>query len=81
MPLRVHLSEVDVRRYVAGPASVDTERHVRVCVLCMQPLADATQRAFRWERRGPLRRLVRIDHSQEIDELLAEIEQEQRHVA
>ena len=81
MPLLVHLSEVDVRRYVAGAASVETERHVRVCAFCMQRLADAAQCAVRWERRGLLGRLVRIDPSQEIDELLAEIEEEQRRHA
>jgi len=38
---------------------------------------DATQRAIRWERCGLLGRLVRVDSSQMIDELLAEIEAEQ----
>src|SRR6266496_6675037 len=56
----------DVRRYVAGAASVETDRHVRVCAFCMHRLADAAQSAVRWERRGLLGRLVRIDPSQEI---------------
>jgi len=47
----------------------------------MHRLADAAQSAVRWERRGLLGRLVRIDPSQEIDELLAEIEEEQRRHA
>jgi hypothetical protein len=81
MPLLVHLSEVDVRRYVAGAASVEMERHVRVCAFCVHRLADAAQSAVRWERRGLLGRLVRIDPSQEIDELLAEIEEEQGRYA
>ena len=76
-----HLSDEDVRRYVAGMSSVETERHVRLCIFCAQRLGDAAQRAVRWERRGVLGRLVRIDYSQEIDELLAEIEEEQRHAA
>ena len=81
MPLLGHLSEAEIRRYVAGSASVETERHVRVCVFCMQRLGDAAQRANRWERRGLLGRLVRIDPSQVVDELLAEIEEEQRRHA
>ena len=76
-----HLSDEDIRRYVAGMSSVETERHVRLCIFCAQRLGDAAQRAVRWERRGILGRLVRIDYSQEIDELLAEIAQEQRHAA
>ena len=76
-----HLSDEDIRRYVAGMSSVETERHVRLCIFCAQRLGDAAQRAVRWERRGVLGRLVRIDYSQEIDELLAEIEEEQRHAA
>jgi hypothetical protein len=76
-----HLSDEDIRRYVAGMSSVETERHVRLCIFCAQRLGDAAQRAARWERRGILGRLVRIDYSQEIDELLAEIEEEQRHAA
>ena len=76
-----HLSDEDVRRYVAGMSSVETERHVRLCIFCAQRLGDAAQRAAHWERRGILGRLVRIDSSQEIDELLAEIEEEQRHAA
>jgi hypothetical protein len=48
----------------------------------MHRLADAAQRAVRWERRGLLGRLVRIDSSQLVDELLAEIEEElRRHAA
>ena len=76
-----HLSDEDIRRYVAGMSSMETERHVRLCIFCAQRLGDATQHAVRWERRGILGRLVRIDYSQEIDELLAEIEEEQRHAA
>ena len=76
-----HLSDEDIRRYVAGMSSMETERHVRLCIFCAQRLGDAAQRAVRWERRGILGRLVRIDYSQEIDELLAEIAQEQRHAA
>ena len=81
MPLLAHLSEADIGRYVAGIASAETERHVRICVSCMHRLADAAQRAVRWERRGLLGRLVRIDPSQVIDELLAEIDEERRHHA
>jgi hypothetical protein len=38
-------------------------------------------RAVWWERRGPLGRLVRLDNSQAVDELLAEIAREQRREA
>ncbi len=79
MPLIAHLSETEIGRYVAGTASAETERHVRICVSCMHRLADAANRAVQWERRGLLGRLVRIDPSQVIDELLAEIEEERRH--
>jgi hypothetical protein len=81
MTLLAHLSEADIGRYVAGTASMEAERHVRICVSCMQRLGDAAQRAVLWERRGPLGRLVRIEPSQVIDELLAEIEEEQRRHA
>jgi hypothetical protein len=47
----------------------------------MQRLGDAAQRAVQWERRGLLGRLVRIDPSQVIDELLAEIDEERRRHA
>jgi hypothetical protein len=77
MPLLAHLSGPDIRQYVAGTASLETERHVRRCIWCMHRLADEAQRSVRWERRGPLRRLVRIDPAQVIDELLAQIEKEQ----
>jgi len=61
---------------------VETERHVRVCIGCMHRLAEVAARTSRWERRGPLRRLVRIDYSQVVDELVAEIEEElRRHAA
>jgi hypothetical protein len=82
MPLLAHLSEADIGRYVAGVASAETERHVRICVSCMLRLGDAGQRAVQWERRGFLGRLVRIDSSQVVDELVAEIEEElRRHAA
>jgi hypothetical protein len=48
----------------------------------MQRLGDAAVMETRWERRGLLGRLVRIDCSQEIDDLVAEIESElRRHAA
>jgi hypothetical protein len=81
MPLPAHLSEAEIGRYIAGTASAETERHVRICVSCMQRLGDAAQRAVQWERRGLLGRLVRIDPSQVIDELLAEIDEERRRHA
>ena len=81
MPLLAHLSDVDIRRYVAGAPSLETERHVRVCIWCMHRLADAAQRMVCWERVGPLQRLVKVDPSHEIDELLAQIEREHRRDA
>jgi len=82
VPLLAHLTPADIRRYLAGAPSAETDRHVRVCVCCAQRLGDAAQGAFLWERRGLLGRLVRLDSSQMIDELLAEIETEQkRHAA
>ena len=82
VPLLAHLTPADIRRYLAGVPSAETDQHVRVCVCCAQRLGDAAQRAFLWERRGLLGRLVRLDSSQMIDELLAEIETEQkRHAA
>jgi len=77
----MHLTPTDIRRYVAGVPSAETDRHVRVCVSCAQRLGDAAQRVVRWERHGLLGRLVRVDSSQMIDELLAEIEAEQRRHA
>ena len=78
MPLLAHLAEADIGRYVAGIASAETERHVRICVCCALRLADAAQRAVWWERRGFLGRLVRLENSQAVEELLAEIAREQR---
>ena len=76
-----HLPDADIRRYVAGSVDPETERHVRICVCCALRLADAAQQAVWWERRGPLGRLVRIDNSRAVDELLSEIAREQRHEA
>lgn len=81
MPLVAHLSEADIRRYIAGKPNLQTERHVRLCNACMHRLAEAAQRMVGWERRGLLGRLVRIDYSQAVDELMAEIEDELRHHA
>jgi hypothetical protein len=75
--LLAHLSEADIARYVAGFQSSETDRHVRVCPSCAQRLAAASQQVFRWERRGLLRRLVRVDPAQMVDELLAELEEHQ----
>jgi hypothetical protein len=81
VPLLFHLSEADIRRYVAGRPSLETERHVRVCIFCMHRLSDAAMREARWERRGLLGRLVRVDRSP-VDELIKEIEAELgRHAA
>ena len=76
-----HLSEADIRRYVAGAPSEDADRHVRLCVCCAQQLAVAAIGAFWWERRGPLGRLVRLDNSRAVEQLLAEIAREQRREA
>lgn len=76
--LLAHLDDADIRRYVAGAVNPETERHVRVCVCCALRLADAAQRAVWWERRGPLGRLVRVEISDVVEELLAEVGQEQR---
>jgi hypothetical protein len=81
VPLVAHLSEADIRRYIAGEPNLQTERHVRLCNACMHRLAEAAQRMVGWERRGLLGRLVRIDYSQAVDELMAEIEDELRHHA
>jgi hypothetical protein len=78
MPALAHLTSADIQRYVAGIPSVETDRHVRVCLNCAQRLGDAAQRAVLWERRGLLGRLVRIEPSQMIDELLSEIGSEQK---
>ena len=76
-----HLTDVDIRRYVAGTVDTETERHVRICVCCALRLANAALHAVWWERRGPLGRLVRVDNSRAVDELLAEIAKEQRREA
>jgi hypothetical protein len=76
-----HLADADIRRYVTGTADPETERHVRVCVCCALRLADAAIHAYWWERRGPLGRLVRLNNTQAVDELLNEIAKEQRRDA
>jgi hypothetical protein len=76
-----HLTDADIRRHVVGTVNPETERHVRICVCCALRLADAAQQAVWWERRGPLRRLVRVDNAQAVDELLAKIAREQRREA
>ena len=75
MPLLAHLTEADIRGYVAGARSLQTERHARVCIWCMRRLADAAMPVACWERRGPLQRLVKIDPAHEIEELLAQLEE------
>jgi len=79
--LLAHLADADIQRYVAGTVNPETERHVRICVCCALRLADAAQQAVWWERRGRLSRLVRVDHSQAVDELLAEIAREEQREA
>ncbi len=81
MQLLAHLTDEDIRRYVAGARSAEADRHVRTCVCCALRLADAALRAVWWERRGVLARLVRVDSSQAVDELLADIAREQRRDA
>jgi hypothetical protein len=81
MPLLAHLTEADIRRSVAGAPSLQTERHVRVCIGCMHRLAEVAMRMSCWERRGPLQRLVKIDATREIDQLLAQIEEDRRRDA
>jgi hypothetical protein len=81
VPQFAHLTEADIRRYVAGAVSVETDQHVRICPNCALRLADATWRSVHWERRGLLGRLVKIDIPQVIDELLADIAAEQRRDA
>ena len=81
MRLLGHLSEADIRHYVSGAPSEDADRHVRLCVCCAQQLAVAAIGAVWWERRGPLGRLVRIDNSRAVEQLLAEIAREQRRDA
>jgi hypothetical protein len=76
-----HLTQADIRREVAGTPSTETHRHARVCVACAERLAEAALNAVRWERRGLLGRLVRIDVPQMVDELLAEIEAERKRSA
>jgi hypothetical protein len=71
--LLAHLTDADIRRYVAGNLNPETERHVRICVCCALRLGVAAVQAVWWERRGPLGRLMRVDNSQAVDELLAEI--------
>jgi len=79
--LLAHLSDADIRRYVAGDLDPETERHIRICVCCALRLGVAAVNAVWWERRGPLGRLVRVNNSQVVDELLAEIAKEQRRDA
>jgi hypothetical protein len=81
VPPLAHLTDADIQRYVAGVPSVETERHVRVCLNCAQRLGDAAQRVVRWERRGLLGRLVRIDPPQMIEELLHGIDDDRSHAA
>ena len=81
MPVLAHLTEAEIRRYVAGARSLQTERHARVCFWCMHRLADAALRVVCWERRGPLQRLVKIDPAQEIAALLAQMEEGSRRDA
>jgi hypothetical protein len=78
MPFLGHLSELEIRRCLAGTVSLEAERHVEFCSWCAQRLADAGQHLFCWERRGLLGRLVRVDLAQEIERWLAQIEEEQR---
>jgi hypothetical protein len=81
VPLLSHLADADIRRYVTGTVDPETERHVRVCVCCALRLADVAMHSYWWERRGPLGRLVRLNNTQAVDELLTEIAREQRRDA
>jgi hypothetical protein len=80
VPWVAHLNPAEIRSYVAGTGSVGADQHVRICPYCAHRVAKAATGAACWERRGLLARLVRVEVSH-VDELLAEIAEEQRRNA
>jgi anti-sigma factor RsiW len=61
----MHLYDETLERYVAGDLPPQTltavDAHVSNCLACAHTLAEAQNAAARWERRGLLGRLVRVD--------------------
>ena len=69
----MHLNQLAIDAYLAGIRPPAVERHVRVCCACSQVLAAELVSATRWERRGLLQRLVRIDEPATLDSALERI--------
>jgi hypothetical protein len=65
----MHGTQEQLRSYLDGTLDGATlerlDAHVSNCLPCALALADAGASAARWERRGLLGRLVRVEHREE----------------
>jgi hypothetical protein len=54
-----HLKSDIIDEYVKTLAGIDA--HVSICLACATALSERASAAYRWERRGLLGRLVRVE--------------------
>lgn len=61
----MHLHGDEIERYrtrnLPQPTLAAIDRHISGCLYCSRSLAEAAASSVRWERRGWLGRLVRVD--------------------
>jgi hypothetical protein len=57
----MHLSDESIQRHLDGKRDPEVGEHLAVCLSCAFRAAGAADDRVRWERRGPLGRLVRVD--------------------
>ena len=77
----MHLTQLAIDAYVAGVRPASVERHVRLCCTCALRLSAAVAATVRWERRGVLRKLVRVDGPPTLDQAIDEMLSERRDAA
>ena len=77
----MHLTQLTIDAYIAGVRPASVERHIRLCCTCALRLSAAVAARTRWERRGVLRRLVRVDEPPTFDQEIDEILSAYRHAA
>jgi anti-sigma factor RsiW len=78
----MHLYDEILEQYVAGDLPPQTltaiDAHVSNCLFCAHTLAEQSSAGARWERRGLLGRLVRVEELPAVEEAHVE---EQRAAA
>ncbi len=65
-----HLNPIQIDRYLEGDLDDATlnavDQHLGICLPCVHELARRDLAQGRWERRGPLGRLVRVEEPEPV---------------